>query len=84
MAEIETLLSRLGMSVYTNRFLAEGFDTWEAIMDTTEADLAYLAVTLAHRKRLQQEISNARAHMPGPYSKLPDHETLRKYICHHP
>lgn len=72
------------MSEYTARFLAEGFDTWEAIMDTTEADLAYLAVSLAHRKRLQQEISNARAHIPGPYSKLPDYEALRKYICHLP
>jgi hypothetical protein len=84
MAEIETLLSHLGMSEYTSRFLAEGFDTWEAIMDTTEADLAYLAVSLAHRKRLQQEISNARAHISRPYSKLLDYEALRKYICHHP
>jgi hypothetical protein len=52
MAEIETLLSRLGMSEYTTRFLAEGFDTRESIMDVIETDLAYLAVNLAHRKRL--------------------------------
>jgi len=84
MAEIETLLSRLGMSEYTTRFLAEGFDVWESIMDITETDLAYLTVSLAHRKRLQQEISNARAHIPRLYSKLPDHRALRKYICHRP
>jgi hypothetical protein len=84
MAETETLLSRLGMSEYTTRFLAEGFDTWEAIMDITEPDLAYLAVSLGHRKRLQQDISNTRAHIPVSCSKLLDYQALCKYKCHHP
>jgi hypothetical protein len=47
MADIKTLLGQLGMSEYT-------------IMDITEADLTYLAVSLTHQKRLQQEISKAR------------------------
>jgi hypothetical protein len=84
MAEIETLLSRLGISEYTTRFLAEGFDICESIMDVTETDLAYLAVNLAHWKRLQQEILNARGHIPGPCSKLPDHKARHKYIYHRP
>jgi SAM domain (Sterile alpha motif) len=54
------MLSRLGMSEYTNIFYAEGFDTWEAIMDIAETDLAFLAVSQTHRARLHQEIIRAR------------------------
>jgi hypothetical protein len=39
MADIKTLLSRLGMSEYPTRFCAEGFDTLEAILDIARADL---------------------------------------------
>ena len=54
------MLSRLGMSEYTSGFCAEGFDTWEAIMDIAEADLAFLAVSQIHRARLRKEILTAR------------------------
>jgi hypothetical protein len=77
MADIKTLLGRLGMSEYTTRFRAEGFDTWEVIMDITEADLTYLAVSLTHRKRLQQEISKVRTVYQG-------RQTLRKYTGLYP
>ena len=37
---------RFGMSKYTHRFLAEGFDTWDVIRDITEADLVFLGVCI--------------------------------------
>ena len=52
MEDVATLLHRFGMSEYTDRFLAEGFDTWDVVRDITEADLAFLGVGVAHRKRL--------------------------------
>jgi hypothetical protein len=56
MEDVATLLDRFGMSEYTDRFLAEGFDAWDVVRDITEADLTFLGVGLAHRRRLQQEI----------------------------
>jgi hypothetical protein len=44
------------MSEYTDRFLAEGFDAWDVVRDIIEADLAFLGVGLAYRRRLQQGI----------------------------
>jgi hypothetical protein len=84
MADVKTLLGRLGMSEYIAPFCAEGFDTWEAIMDIAEADLTSLAVTPTHRKRLQQEISKARTRLKRPLSTLPQRTTLCKYISLYP
>lgn len=56
MEDVTTLLDRFGMSEYTDRFLAEGFDAWDVVRDITEADLTFLGVGLAHRRRLQQAI----------------------------
>jgi hypothetical protein len=53
---VTTLLDRFGMPEYTNRFLAEGFNAWDVVRDITEADLTFLGIGMAHRKRLQQEI----------------------------
>lgn len=60
------ILSRLGMSEYTNVFCAEGFDTWESIMDIADADLAFMAVSQTHRARLRQQIVRARAQYTVP------------------
>lgn len=55
MEDVATLLDRFDMSEYTDRFLAEGFDAWNVVRDITDADLTFLGVGLAHRRRLQQE-----------------------------
>ena len=39
MVEVEQVLSELGLLQYLNRFLDEGFDTWETVLDVTEEDL---------------------------------------------
>jgi hypothetical protein len=32
-------LERLGLSQYLDAFVAEGFDSWETLLDITESDL---------------------------------------------
>jgi hypothetical protein len=39
MSDLEQQLVRLGLSQYLEAFTAEGFDTWETILDITESDL---------------------------------------------
>jgi hypothetical protein len=39
MAELAEGLERLGLWGYLDVLIAEGFDTWETILDITESDL---------------------------------------------
>jgi len=39
MSEVREILARLGLSEYVDVFIAEGFDTWDILTDTTESDL---------------------------------------------
>jgi hypothetical protein len=39
MSDLGQQLARLGISQYLEVFIAEGFDTWETILDITESDL---------------------------------------------
>ncbi len=39
MTELGLILSRLDLHQYLNKFVSEGFDTWETLSDITEADL---------------------------------------------
>jgi NADPH-dependent 7-cyano-7-deazaguanine reductase QueF-like protein len=39
MTALGPVLESLGLSQYLERFVAEGFDTWETLQDITEADL---------------------------------------------
>jgi len=39
MADIQPVLQRLGLVQYYEAFLAEGFDTWETVLDIQENDL---------------------------------------------
>lgn len=39
MAALAPILARLGLSEYLDRFVTEGFDTWETLLDITESDL---------------------------------------------
>ncbi|KAH0542254.1 hypothetical protein FGG08_003376 [Glutinoglossum americanum] len=60
MSNLGSALARLGLSQYFERFIQEGFDTWETVLDITESDLEALGVKLGHRRRLQREIANSR------------------------
>ena len=59
MAELGPILGRLRLLHYHDRFVGEGFETWDQLCDITEADLEALDVGLGHRRRLQREIANA-------------------------
>ena len=74
------MLSRLGMSEYTNAFCAEGFDTLEAIMDIAETDLTFLAVSQTHRTTLHQEILRVRTQ---DCVKSVQYKQLHAYITLH-
>jgi hypothetical protein len=39
MTTLSERLERLGLSQYLEIFTAEGFDTWETVLDVTESDL---------------------------------------------
>lgn len=39
MSQVVLFLDKLGMSKYTHRFLAEGFDTLETLHDVWKSDL---------------------------------------------
>jgi hypothetical protein len=39
MIDLGDTLVRLGLSQYFERFIQEGFDTWETVLDITETDL---------------------------------------------
>jgi hypothetical protein len=39
MSDLKQRLARLGLSEYLEAFIAEGFDTWETVLDITESDL---------------------------------------------
>ncbi|KAF1954019.1 hypothetical protein CC80DRAFT_136122 [Byssothecium circinans] len=60
MSELGERLERLGLSQYLEVFVAEGFDTWEIVLDITESDLSSLKVKLGHRRKLQRAIAEYR------------------------
>lgn len=39
MSDLSERLDRLGLSTYLDAFVAEGFDTWDTVLDITESDL---------------------------------------------
>jgi hypothetical protein len=39
MADLAKELERVGLSEYLEVIVAEGFDTWETVLDITESDL---------------------------------------------
>lgn len=57
MTELRPLLDLWGLLIYHDRFVGEGFETWDQLCDVTEADLETLNVSLGHRRRLQREIA---------------------------
>jgi hypothetical protein len=64
MTTLSERLERLGLSQYLEIFTAEGFDTWETVLDVTESDLTALNVKLGHRRKLQRAIADSRGQPP--------------------
>lgn len=64
MTDLSEKLEGLGLSQYFESFVAEGFDTWEIVLDVTESDLNYLNVKLGHRRKLQRAIAESRGQPP--------------------
>ncbi|KAJ9638356.1 hypothetical protein H2199_007043 [Coniosporium tulheliwenetii] len=51
-------LQRIGLEHYHDRLVENGFDSWEAVCDISESDLAQLGFKLGHRRLLQRIIAN--------------------------
>lgn len=52
MTDLRQHLSRLGLAQYTEKFIEEGFETWDTILDVTESDL------YGHPKGLSLSLAN--------------------------
>lgn len=50
MAALAPILARLGLGQYLDRFVTEGFDTWETLLEITESDLYGQSSKLAPRR----------------------------------
>lgn len=50
----ENVLLKLGLGEYAPRFIAEGFERWDVLMDATESDFAALDVKRGHRRIIQR------------------------------
>ncbi|KFZ23920.1 hypothetical protein V502_01600 [Pseudogymnoascus sp. VKM F-4520 (FW-2644)] len=60
MAELAEKFDELDLAQYLDRFIEQGFDTWDTILDITETDFNILGVKLGHRRKLQRRIATAR------------------------
>ncbi|KFZ25063.1 hypothetical protein V502_00458 [Pseudogymnoascus sp. VKM F-4520 (FW-2644)] len=64
MTELEEKFDELDLAQYLDRFLEQGFDTWDTILDITERDLDVLRVKIGHRRRkiaTTRRVSHAQA-----------------------
>ncbi|KAL8961402.1 MAG: hypothetical protein Q9193_002041 [Seirophora villosa] len=53
--ELGPILDRLGLGRYLERFLDEGFETWETVVDITESDLREARPSTEVREDLRSE-----------------------------
>ncbi|KFY05402.1 hypothetical protein O988_00013 [Pseudogymnoascus sp. VKM F-3808] len=60
MTELAEIFDELDLAHYLDRFLEQGFDTCDTILDITEADFDVLGVKLGHRRKLQRKIATTR------------------------
>lgn len=58
--ELDEIFAGLGISRYVNRFIEQGFDSWDTVLDITETDLGTLGVKLGHRRKLQRKIAGSK------------------------
>ncbi|KAH7111283.1 hypothetical protein B0J11DRAFT_193886 [Dendryphion nanum] len=60
MTNLALQLKRLGLLEYLDILIAEGFDTWDTVLDITGSDLNSLNVKINDQKRLQRAITKSR------------------------
>jgi len=60
MAHLDILLSHLGLQKYHEPLVSHGFETWDALVDISEEDIAELGFELGHRRKLQRAIADFR------------------------
>lgn len=65
--QIRDFLKKCNLLEYYDRFMSEGFDQLQSLLDVTEADLMAMDVKRGHRRRLQREIAT----MKGIPSNVP-------------
>ncbi|KAF1815889.1 HMG-box, partial [Eremomyces bilateralis CBS 781.70] len=74
--DLRDRLERLGLSQYLDAFVAEGFDSWETVVDITESDLTALNVKLGHRRKLQRAIVESTGRSIAPLVPDPRKGTI--------
>lgn len=60
MPDLAEVLDRVGLAVYLQPLVDNGFHNWETVLDITEEDLITLNFKLGHRRALQREIATFR------------------------
>ncbi|GET62903.1 chromatin-associated protein [Rhizophagus irregularis DAOM 181602=DAOM 197198] len=55
--QVRDFLKKCNLLEYYDRFISEGFDQLQSLLDVTEADLIAMDVKRGHRRRLQREIA---------------------------
>ncbi|RIA87146.1 hypothetical protein C1645_777912 [Glomus cerebriforme] len=55
--QVRDFLKKCNLLEYYDRFISEGFDQLQSLLDVTEADLKAMNVKRGHRRRLQREIA---------------------------
>jgi hypothetical protein len=81
MPVMSEVLERLGLSVYRDILVANGFHDWTTLVDITEEDLTSLRFKLGHRRALQREIATYRGiptseSLPEPEGTTGDQASL--------
>jgi hypothetical protein len=47
---LKSQLEQISLLIYYETFIANGFTSWEKLMNVTEAELTQMYVTLGHRR----------------------------------
>lgn len=63
--QVRDFLRKCNLLEYYDRFIAEGYDQLQSLLDVTEADLIAMDVKRGHRRRLQREIVTAKGVPPN-------------------
>lgn len=78
--QVRDFLRKCSLLQYYDRFISEGFDQLQSLLDVTEYDLIAMDVKRGHRRRLQREIAS----MKGVPQNMPlyiQHGTVLEDSC---
>ncbi|PGH30798.1 hypothetical protein GX50_06426 [[Emmonsia] crescens] len=86
------VFDELGMTQYLPRFIGNGFETWEDVLEITEIDFAdvrrdVLGVKLGHRRRLQQRVAKERndvRNRPAQHGEYSNYSKKKRRYQWHP